>query len=146
VSKEIWIMDRNPALDNFVGVMGKLKAIIENENEFLERGLPATLLATTKRKSVLSREYGSLSSELLDSSVDQLLADPELQVKLVAAGAELQAMTTENRALLERALFASRRRVDAVMDAVRASADASPEALDSFGIPADADADAARGR
>ena len=137
-------MDRNPALENFVGVMGKLKAIIENENEFLERGLPAALLATTKRKSVLSREYGALSNELLDTSVDQLLADPDLQVKLVAAGAELQAMTTENRALLERAVSASRRRVDAVMEAVRASADASPEALDSFGIPADSDA--ARGR
>jgi hypothetical protein len=131
-------MDRNPALENFVGVMGKLKAIIENENEFLERGLPATLLATTKRKSVLSREYGALSNELLDTSVDELLADPGLQVKLVAAGAELQAMTTENRALLERAVSASRRRIDAVMDAVRASADASPEELESLGIPADA--------
>jgi hypothetical protein len=132
-------MDRNsnPALENFVGVMGKLKAIIENENEFLERGLPATLLATTKRKSVLSREYGALSTELLEASVDQLLADPELQVKLVAAGAELQAMTKENRALLERAVKASRRRVDAVMEAVRASAAASPEELDGFGIPAD---------
>jgi hypothetical protein len=133
-------MDRNPALDNFVGVMGKLKAIIENENEFLERGLPATLLATTKRKSVLSREYGALSNEVLDTAVDQLLSDPELQVKLVAAGAELQAMTTENRALLERAISASRRRVDAVMDAVRASADASAEQLEGLGIPADAEA------
>jgi len=133
-------MDRNPALDNFVGVMGKLKAIIENENDFLERGLPATLLATTKRKSVLSREYGALSNEVLDTAVDQLLADPELQVKLVAAGAELQAMTTENRALLERAVSASRRRVDAVMEAVRASTDASPEQLEGLGIPADADA------
>jgi hypothetical protein len=133
-------MDRNPALENFVGVMGKLKAIIENENEFLERGLPATLLATTKRKSVLSREYGALSNELLDGAVDQLLADPDLQVKLVAAGAELQAMTTENRALLEKAVTASRRRIDAVMDAVRASADADPEQLENFGIPADSDA------
>jgi hypothetical protein len=128
----------NPALDNFVGVMGKLRAIIENENEFLERGLPATLLATTKRKSLLSREYGALSTELLDTAVDQLLSDPELQIKLIAAGAELQAMTTENRALLERAVNASRRRIDSVMDAVRASADASPDDLDSFGIPADA--------
>lgn len=135
-------MDRNsnPALENFVGVMGKLKAIIENENDFLERGLPATLLATTKRKSVLSREYGALSSEVLEAAVDHLLADPELQVKLVAAGAELQAMSKENRALLERAVNASRRRVDAVMDAVRASADASPEALSGLGIPADSDA------
>jgi hypothetical protein len=142
VIKETWIMDRtsNPALENFVGVMGKLKAIIENENDFLERGLPATLLATTKRKSVLSREYGALSNVVMDVAVDQIMADPELQVKLLSAGAELQAMSTENRQLLERALGASRRRVDAVMDAVRASADATPDELEGLGIPADADA------
>jgi hypothetical protein len=114
-------------LKEFVGVMDKLKAIIETENEFLERGLPATLLATTKRKNILSREYGALSAELLDHAAEQLMADPELPVKLVAAGAELQAMSTENRQLLERAVAATRRRVDSVMEAVRAAADALPD-------------------
>ena len=114
-------------LKEFVGVMDKLKAIIETENEFLERGLPATLLATTKRKSLLSREYGTLSAELLDHKAEQLMADPALPVKLVAAGAELQAMSAENRELLERAVAATRRRVDSVMDAVRAAADLLPE-------------------
>jgi hypothetical protein len=123
-------------LKDFVGVMDKLKAIIETENQFLGRGLPATLLATTKRKALLSREYGALSSEMLDAAVDQLLADPSLPAKLVAAGSELQAMSTENRALLSRAVAASRRRVDAVMDAVRASADvvAQDGAPDAAGL------------
>jgi len=125
-------MDQNivakPAvLKEFVGVMDKLKAIIETENEFLERGLPATLLATTKRKSTLSRQYGALSSELVDRAVDQLMADPALPAKLAAAGAELQAMTAENRELLERAVAATRRRVDSVMEAVRAAAAMLPE-------------------
>jgi glutamine synthetase type III len=125
-------MDHNNALGTpavlkeFVGVMDKLKAIIETENEFLERGMPATLLATTKRKSLLSREYGALSAELLDQAADQLMADPALPTKLVAAGAELQAMGAENRQLLERAVAATRRRVDSIMDAVRAAADALP--------------------
>ena len=120
-------MDRNTAattpavLKDFVGVMDKLKAIIETENEFLERGLPATLLATTKRKSILSREYGALSNELLDQAAERLMQDPDLGAKLVAAGAELQAMSTENRELLERAISATRRRVDGVMEAVRAA-------------------------
>lgn len=121
-------------LSEFVGVMDKLKAIIETENEFLERGLPATLLATTKRKSYLSREYGALSTELIDQAVEHVMADPALPVKLVAAGAELQAMSEENRQLLERALAATKRRVDSVMDAVRASADAAPD--DEFPFPA----------
>jgi len=114
-------------LKEFVGVMDKLKAIIETENEFLERGLPATLLATTKRKSLLSREYGALSAELLDQQAEALMADPALPVKLVAAGAELQAMSAENRELLERAVNATRRRVDSVMEAVKAAADLLPE-------------------
>jgi hypothetical protein len=114
-------------LTNFVGVMDKLKAIIETENEFLERGLPATLLATTKRKGVLSREYGALSAELIDQAVEHLLLDPILPVKLAAAGAELQAMSAENRQLLENAVAASKRRVDSVMAAVRACADAQPD-------------------
>ena len=120
-------MDRNTAvttpavLKDFVGVMDKLKAIIETENEFLERGLPATLLATTKRKSILSREYGALSNELLDQAAERLMQDPDLGAKLTAASAELQQMSTENRQLLERAISATRRRVDGVMDAVRAA-------------------------
>jgi flagellar biosynthesis/type III secretory pathway chaperone len=113
---------------DFVGVMDKLKAIIETENEFLERGLPATLLATTKRKNQLSRQYGALSGEVLDAAVNQLLADPELPGKLVAAGQELQQMGLENRYLLERAIAASRRRVDSVMEAVRDSAPAATDA------------------
>jgi hypothetical protein len=125
-------MEQNAALKpavlkEFVGVMDKLKAIIETENEFLERGMPATLLATTKRKALLSREYGALSSELLDRAAEQLMADPALPAKLAAAGAELQAMSSENRDLLERAVAATRRRVDSVMEAVRAAADALPE-------------------
>jgi flagellar biosynthesis/type III secretory pathway chaperone len=114
----------SPVLKEFVGVMDKLKAIIETENEFLERGLPPALLATTKRKSILSREYSALSNELLDAAAEQLMNDPILPTKLAEAGAELQAMSTENRQLLEMAVAASKRRIDSVMDAVRASADA----------------------
>jgi hypothetical protein len=106
-------------LAEFVGVMGKLKAIIETENDFLNRGLPATLLATTVRKGALSREYAQLGTELVDEAVDHILRDPGLHGKLLAAGAELQALSAENRDLLERALTATRRRVDAVMQAVR---------------------------
>jgi len=109
-------------LEEFVGVMGKLKAIIENENDFLERGLPAALLATTRRKSTLSRQYGVLGQELLDAEVERLLNDPNLSATLLAAGAELQTMGEENRKLMQRAVRATKRRVDAVMEAVKANA------------------------
>ena len=110
----------------FVGVMGELKAIIEEENDFLARGLPATLLDTTERKSRLSEEYGVLGNELVDGSGTQMISNPQLHGKLLEASAQLYALTEENRQLLCNALAATRRRVDMVMEAVRASDSQDP--------------------
>ena len=108
-------------VSEFVGVMGKLRAVIEEENAILNSGLPATLLLTTERKGVLSQEYDVLGGELVGRARGQILSDPALQEKLLTATAQLCALSEENRDLLDRALAASRRRIDAVMDAVRAS-------------------------
>ena len=108
------------AITEFVGVMGKLRAVIEAENAFLSDGLPATLLDTTTLKGALSNEYAQRSNDLVDAAKGQILSDPVLHDKLVKAGAELCALSEENRYLLTKALSATRRRVEAVMDAVRA--------------------------
>jgi hypothetical protein len=116
-------------VNDFVGVMGKLKAIIEEENDFLSRGLPATLLDTTERKGALSDEYASLGNELVDGAGStQIISNPELHAKLLEASKQLFALTEENRQLLSEALAATRRRVDLVMDAVRASETEQPQA------------------
>ncbi len=112
------------AVSEFVGVMGKLKAIIEEENDHLSRGLPATLLETTQAKVELSNEYGALGSELADGVSGPILNDSVLQEKLLAATSQLYAMTEANRELLCDALAATRRRVDRVMEAIRLHDDA----------------------
>jgi hypothetical protein len=111
----------DPVVADFIGVMGQLTALMEEENAFLSRGMPATLLVSTQRKGALSAEYGMLSAELTSGTVkSQLISDPRLQEMLVESGAMLCALSEENRQLLENALSATRRRVDAVMEAVRA--------------------------
>jgi hypothetical protein len=113
----------NSKVSDFVGVLGELQAIIEEENDFLSRGLPATLLDTTELKGRLSQEYAQLGNELVDGAATHMISNPELHGKLLEASAQLFALTEENRKLLCDALAATRRRVDMVMDAVRASVD-----------------------
>jgi hypothetical protein len=108
------------AVDDFVGVMGRLSAVIAEENDLLSRGLPATVLETQRLKDSLSKEFGTKGGELVDGAAGEVLSDTVLQEKLVAATAQLYAMTEENRQLLSDALAATRRRVDNVMDAIRA--------------------------
>ncbi len=109
------------AVSDFVGVMGKLRAVIEEENDFLSRGMPATLLDTTRSKGALSDELGARGAELVTGAGGEILSDPALHEQLIKASAELRALTAENRQLLDKALAASRRRIDAVMAAVRAA-------------------------
>lgn len=108
------------AVDEFVGVMGELKAVIKAENDFLSRGLPATLLDTTQLKGRLSHRYAALGDTVVESARGQILSDPALHEKLLKASAELRSLSEANRSLLSDALAASQRRIEAVMKAVRA--------------------------
>jgi hypothetical protein len=108
-------------VNDLVGVMSKLKAVIEAENALLHRGMPASVLETMAAKGALTREYAQLGVAITSDagSASDVLSDPSLHDMLIEAGASLCALTEENRALLAGALSATRRRVDAVMKAIR---------------------------
>ena len=119
-------LDRNTTesgtvVDAFVGVMGKLKAVIEAENRLLHEGMPASVLETAAEKGALTREYSALGIAVTgdQKSASDVIADPALHDMLIEAGASLCALTEENRALLAQALSATRRRVNSVMQAIR---------------------------
>jgi len=123
-----------PAVNEFVGVLGKLKTIIAEENDLLSQGLPASMLDTIEQKEHLSARYGALGNDLVDHSASQILSDAALQEKLLVATAQLVAMTEENRQLLCNALAATRRRVDKVMEAIRICED-DPQRLPDQSSP-----------
>ena len=121
---------KDSSVSEFVGVMGKLKALFAEENDLLSQGLPALMLETIEQKEHLSAKYGALGNNLVDQSAGQILSDGALQEKLLVATAQLVAMSEENRQLLCNALAATRRRIDNVMEAVRVCEDSPKSLLD----------------
>lgn len=114
-------MSRDPGeVGALFGVMTELKEILETENDFLRRGMPAALSDMTERKTSLAETYTTLSHKVLARYADDIISDPALQSRLVQAGEELRGLTHENMLRLNSALEATRRRIDAVMEAIQA--------------------------
>ncbi|MDA8231367.1 MAG: hypothetical protein M0006_08510 [Magnetospirillum sp.] len=114
-------------------VMAELRAVFLAENDLLRRGLPAKLVEMVDRKTELSEEFSSLYRDVFVQHADDLAANPELRERLVETGHELQDLSRENMWRLEAALNATRRRVEAVMAAIRAH-DSQPRTCGDGGV------------
>jgi flagellar biosynthesis/type III secretory pathway chaperone len=108
------------AVAELLAVMSDLKDIIETENDFLRRGMPAALSDMTQRKTELADEYADLTQEVLADFSDEIVGNPILRQKLIESGEELRRLSQENMMRLESALDATRRRIEAVMSAIHA--------------------------
>ena len=119
-------------LSELLDVMGELSGVLAVENELLRRGLPASLSDVAERKVDLTEKY----TEIADDVVEDLSADPAVDPLLVGAlgqaASRLQGLTEENLVRLETALSATRRRIDAVMEAVKAEYVSEQAALEHF--------------
>lgn len=103
-----------------LSVVAELTEVMQEENEALAQGLPASLSAGIDRKLELSDCYEDLYAELADTQPELLAADPAFAHKLMDAVLMLREVTAENLTRLDAAMNASKRRVEAVMAAVRA--------------------------
>jgi len=112
---------QTPSNDGLTGVIGaveELIAVIEAENQLLARGMPASLSRSTERKSSLAAILAAaLAGAEARSAVLSLSADAK--ARLAERIAVAQRATTENETRLKAAMLASRRRIAAVMAAVR---------------------------
>lgn len=111
---------READLDQLLEVVAELTAVMQRENAFLRGGMPAALSELGDSKEQLTRrlmELGRLGGapSLADDREQQ-----ELKRHLAASGAALKSLTRENMQLLEGAMSASRRRIESVMQAIRA--------------------------
>lgn len=97
----------------------ELSEVIAEENLMLAAGYPAGLGQTSERKTALAAEYAELWQDLGRDGAAALAADPEFGRILMAAVAQLRQTTGENLTRLEAAMAASRRRVEAVLEALR---------------------------
>lgn len=98
--------------------MEELKAVIDGENEVLALGLPNTILELKARKAALQAECTALLLEVSED-VEALALDQPLLDHLAAVTEDMRRLTSENAKLVKDATQATRRRVDAVMNAIQ---------------------------
>lgn len=114
--------DRHAGLpEQLLAVIAELTEVIVEENAVMAEGLPAAVAATVDRKLDLSEAYDDLYAEMADTGPDWLTTDPDFASRLMEAVLGLRAVTAENLTRLEAAMDASKRRVEAVMAAMRST-------------------------
>lgn len=119
------IPDERPArqvAEALLETVTELSEVIAEENVTLASGYPAGLALTSERKTELAAEYAELWEDLGADGAAALAADPEFGRALIAAVNHLRQAAGENITRLEAAMNASRRRVEAVLEALRQDA------------------------
>ncbi len=102
-----------------LAVVRELCMVMREENEQLAHRVPAGLTVVIDRKITLSDEYQRLWHSVLGAGPEMLAERPEIVRDLVASVGDLRRLTAENMRRLEGAADASRRRIEAVMEAIR---------------------------
>lgn len=122
-SQTLYALDHHHHLPSqLLEVVTELTEVIVEENSIMADGMPAAVVATIDRKLELSDTYEDMCAEMMETQRDSLAADPVLARKLMEAVLRLREVTAENLTRLEAAMDASRRRVEAVMAAMRSDA------------------------
>ncbi len=102
-----------------ITLIDAMVGVIEEENALLAKGLPASLSEVVGRKASLAAELEQWTLAVRQRKLRLETADPELCAWMRRRGADLQTAMEENVARLEAAILASRRRIEAVMRAMR---------------------------
>jgi hypothetical protein len=107
------------AVIQVTGLIDQLIEIIGNENRQLERGVPAPLSDVIALKVSLAGEFECWVAKVRDQSIAIDDVDPRLRAHLIKRVSVLAHDMDENVARLQAAIEATRRRIEAVMRAVR---------------------------
>ncbi|WEK03289.1 MAG: flagellar protein FlgN [Candidatus Devosia phytovorans] len=112
-------MPRIVPVETMLVLVDQLIAVVTEENDALASGAPAALASTMRDKTRLGRELEH-HVRLVRSGIPLDPAAPlELRQRLVERGQALTAIMAENADRLRGALVSTRRRVDAIMRALR---------------------------
>ena len=111
--------DVDTAITNMISLADALLALMDQENRHLAEGMPIPLGDMVKRKHELADEFRSLFSNVRVQQAMVSSATPELASALLERGRTLNAALNENGTRLEKAIAASRHRVETIMRAIR---------------------------
>jgi Ser/Thr protein kinase RdoA (MazF antagonist) len=99
--------------------MEQLRVIVREENDFLKSGMPSSLFEWREAKQTLADRYAQITARITQGIATNGAGDPAILNMLVEATHALKELTDENMALLEGAITASRRRIEAVLAAAK---------------------------
>ena len=107
------------AIDDLMKLIDELNTVVDEENRVLARGLPASLSRFTARKNELATEFEKWVAAIASGRISLWNVDSAKRERFLAAVARLHKDMDENVERLRAAIDASRRRIDAVMQAIR---------------------------
>lgn len=125
----------NSDVEDLGAVMDMLQSIIAEENDFLRSGLPASLFEWKAFKQDLADQYAWMWRRVAADIADGARPNPDVLRALFEQARELRTLTVENLHLLDGAITATRRRIEAVIMAARAG-DAAASHYDGKGVSA----------
>jgi hypothetical protein len=107
------------AVEAVIALLEELTSIIVGENRLLAQGLPASLSQFVTRKTELSEVFERWVADVKAHKIHLSLASPDRREYLIQCTRQLGVNMEENLSRLRLAMEASRRRIDAIMAAIR---------------------------
>ena len=111
--------DTDAKMVRIIALLDDLLTVIAAENSLLSSGLPASLAQSVERKSALASELDGWMGAIRSGEVAMGASDPANIATLVSRLQTLKTMMGENTSRIRVAMGATRRRIDAIMRALR---------------------------
>jgi flagellar biosynthesis/type III secretory pathway chaperone len=105
-------------MEQLLDLSYQLASVVEEENRLLAMGFPSSLAATTDEKLRLSREIEAVMADA-DAKRRTAAANIDQRSELARSIRRIEEAVQENSGRLEGAIHATKRRIAAVMSAVR---------------------------
>jgi hypothetical protein len=110
--------DANAVVEQVIALVDELSLVIAEENRILARGMPASLSASVVRKHELADAFEQWVKQVTGQKLCAQ-SDDALRERLLVRVKALRVAMAENVTRLRAAIDATRRRIDAVMRAIR---------------------------
>jgi flagellar biosynthesis/type III secretory pathway chaperone len=106
-------------VQQMIALLDELHDVITAENRMLSSGLPASLSQTVLRKTELANGLDNCLAEMRAGELTKDGTDPAELAELIGKLQSLRSLMGENSLRIKQSMDATRRRIDAIMRALR---------------------------
>lgn len=106
-------------VESIIALLDEMLVVIAEENGKLASGLPASLAQSVVRKTQLAAEFEDFLLSMRRGELDVHAASPDRLATMIARLKTLRPLMDDNTRLIRSSMFATRRRIDAIMQALR---------------------------